>query len=543
MTFSGRIRLLLVSVAILPPLLTLLVAYFESERREGQSVRREATDQLHRLLTVDTVLHRQVAASVSAMAGSRDIHRAWTDAQSRNAARPKLDPRPYALDFAELLDGDGRIMATYHRPGLLDQHLSIGNQGDTSMAARATLEYDLDGPHIAYSALAPVADGFLFAGRYVDARYREYVAPLLDVNIWPNISTDTAVIFDQMTPGQLYEGDDGFRAVIAGTHDGRAHLIADFLPPGDPTVLVSMIGVTGVVAALSVLMAIGLGFYITGRAKREIDNLVAATSRVASGDFTTPVMAYEEGEFSQLADSFTDMISRLRELQRRLATSERIAAWESLGRRIAHEVKNPLMPIAVSADDLRRSYREGLPDFERTLKETTETIKVEVNRLSRLLDEFAGFARMRPPDRQSVAFAQIESEITGMYPGEVRQGRIVINNVSRRGQFYLDPEQMKQVFINLLKNSLEEGDAVHVAVIFRDDGADALITLEDDGPGFPPEKLDNSFEPYVTTKEGGSGLGLVICHRIVHDHGGRMELYNRPEGGAGIRITLPQQET
>ena len=100
-------------------------------------------------------------------------------------------------------------------------------------------------------------------------------------------------------------------------------------------------------------------------------------------------MAYEEGEFSQLADSFSAMMGRLQDSQKKLATSEMIAAWQVVGRKIAHEIKNPLTPISISADDIRRSYHEQLPDFEETLARNCAMIKTEVHRLARLLDEFA----------------------------------------------------------------------------------------------------------------------------------------------------------
>ncbi len=251
-------------------------------------------------------------------------------------------------------------------------------------------------------------------------------------------------------------------------------------------------------------------------------------------------MAYEEGEFSQLADSFSDMMVRLREVQKRLATTEKIAAWQTVGRKIAHEVKNPLTPISISVDDLRRSYTEGLPNFDKTLVETTDTIKSELDRLIKLLDQFVGFARMKTPEITSVDSTMFIESIAALFKHEIEAKKLRIVNASGRNSFTFDPEAIKQVLINLVKNGFESDDFAAVAIGISDIGGQLEILVEDTGPGFPPDKLRNSFEPYVTTKKDGSGLGLVICHRIVHDHGGTMELYNRPEEGGGVRIHLPQ---
>ena len=168
--------------------------------------------------------------------------------------------------------------------------------------------------------------------------------------------------------------------------------------------------------------------YITGRAKREIDNLITATSRIAEGDYHTPVMAYEEGEFSQLADSFSDMTAKLKDTRSRLATTEKIAAWKAIGQKIAHELKNPLTPIEISADDLRRSYHEKRDDFGVILDETTATIKKEVRRMTTLIDEFAGFARMGTPKTTTVKIESIGDGVISLYSHEIEAGRLSIEN-------------------------------------------------------------------------------------------------------------------
>lgn len=264
-----------------------------------------------------------------------------------------------------------------------------------------------------------------------------------------------------------------------------------------------------------------------------------ASERVAAGDFSKPVMAYQEGEFSQLADALTDMMTKLKKVRRELITAEQIAAWQVVGRKVAHEIKNPLTPIEISIDDLRRSYQEKLPDFDTILNETTRTIKSEINRVTMLLDEFVSFARMTAPKPRSVDPSELCLNLESLYRSEIDAERLTINNEFHGGVVTLDPDAISQVLINLVKNGLESSEDAVVTVTVRGAGAGVEFLVADTGCGFTPEKLANSFEPYVSAKPGGSGLGLVICHRIVHDHGGSITIYNQTDGGAAVRVTLP----
>jgi two-component system nitrogen regulation sensor histidine kinase NtrY len=294
------------------------------------------------------------------------------------------------------------------------------------------------------------------------------------------------------------------------------------------------------VALGSVAVAVLLGFYISARSKREMDNLVEAFGKVAAGDMNTTVMAYSEDEFAKLADSFSEMMQKLRDSQTKLATTEKIAAWQAMARKIAHEIKNPLTPIGISAEDLRRSYREKLPGFDQTLDQNTRMIKTEVDRLGKLLSEFVAFARMRAPEMRVAALEQMLGEIKTLYGEAIESGRLVIVNRSEKARVRVDADQIKQVMVNLVKNGLEAGDETTVEVTLEDTDSGIRVTVRDNGPGFSDEVLKREFEPYLSTKKDGSGLGLVICQRIVHDHGGTIAIHNRETGGAEVIIDLPQ---
>ncbi|MEW6412735.1 MAG: ATP-binding protein [Candidatus Zixiibacteriota bacterium] len=543
MSLTARIRIYLVLVAVLPCLAVMAVIYFHSVGQFESMDQRQIHRNVERFNGFFNSTRSEMRSMVTQMTASSDFQKAIANLKAGRMARSQLDPRPYGLDFLEITDSSFNVLATFNRPGLMGQpvHPGLKPSPDDSLRGLETVEYDIEGPHASFTFVRPLGSNlYLYTGKYIQDNFERSLAVLLDATVEIHFADASGAVYERMDPGSVYKVDQTYQALLSGGSNADYYMIATFATGADKPIFLDLLTATGVVALVSILAAIGLGMYITGRAKREIDNLVSATSRVASGDFSSPVMAYEEGEFSQLADSFSDMMLKLRDTQKRLATSEKIAAWQSVGRKIAHEVKNPLTPISISIDDLRRSHAEGQPNFDKILTETTTTIKSEVQRLTKLLDQFVGFARMQAPEITTVNPTSFVESIAAMFKREIEDKKLRIVNASIRTSFAFDPDAIKQVIINLVKNGFESDDFATVAIGISDVGSQLEILIEDTGPGFPPKKLENSFEPYVTTKKDGSGLGLVICHRIVHDHGGTMELFNRIEEGGGVRIHLPQ---
>ncbi len=543
MTFTGKIRLSLILIAVVPPLLITSVIYFHSVKQLDLFERQQASATLRKFHAFHDSFQKELRQSVNDMARSAELKKNLFLLSTGALKSLTVNPHSYRLDFLEILDSTLTVLATYHRPGLVGEPIQpdAADLRLDSAGQVETIEYDTAGAHPAIAFLKRLEPNrLLYTGCYLDGDYLARMRTVLDAEVEVFISPDTLSVLAGMEKGMLYAMGKNYRAILEGGKSAPFAVVATFTSSYEKPVMLSLLRLTGLVALFSMLAALGLGLYITNHAKREIDNLVQATARVAAGDFSSPVMAYEEGEFSQLADSFSEMTVKLKKLQQQLATTAKIAAWQAVGRKIAHEIKNPLTPIAISVEDLRRSYVEGLPDFDKTFQETTATIKSEVNRLSKLLDSFVGFARMSPPDIRTVKGKALTAPLETLYRAELDSGRLVLRNHIAKENIRLDPEAFTQVLINLIKNGLEAAPKATVTLTLQRGAQHLLFTVEDTGPGFSEEKLRNSFEPYVTTKEGGSGLGLVICHRIVHDHGGTMELYNRQQGGGGVRITLPQ---
>lgn len=545
MSFTGKIRLFLIAIAIIPPLLIMAVVYFHSSAQVAEIEKQNAFDEVRKYYHFRQNFVSELKSTVTAIMGTPAFKRDMMMIETGRTRQTTLSTDTSWLDFMEILDSSYYVLASYHRPGLVGERMpTLENRSanDTSTLIE-TSEFDLNGKHAAFVMLVPLRGNVIvYAGRYLDADYfraaRGVVNGELDLQ-FTNVSQGEDYYHSVMESGVPYAVDSGFDAILGGSADAGYYITAHFAGGTQKPIFRSLITVTGIVAAASTLLAIALGWFMSWRAKREIDNLIAATTKVAAGDLDTTVMAYEDGEFSQLADAFSDMTSQLKTTQQKLAVSQKVAAWQVMGRKIAHEVKNPLTPIAICADDLRRSYQENLPDFGSTLDRNTVMIKNEVHRLTKLLDHFVGFARMAPSVKQPTRIDDIINDLRTLYGQDISSSRLVIEDSATRREFPLDHEQFKQVIINLVKNGFEAGSETKVSVSFGEDHDGLRVTVQDNGTGFGEETMQRGFEPYLSSKKDGSGLGLVICQRIVADHGGTIEMTNQVEGGAKISIWVP----
>jgi two-component system nitrogen regulation sensor histidine kinase NtrY len=224
-----------------------------------------------------------------------------------------------------------------------------------------------------------------------------------------------------------------------------------------------------------------------------------------------------------------------------LIRAQKLATWNEAARRVAHEIKNPLTPIRLSAERLLKKYREGDPALGQTLEEGVRTIVREVASMKQMVDEFSRFARMPRPQPTEVDLEELMRETLQLYR-DVKPGLALawtVTSDARRAHF--DKEQLRGVLINLLDNAVE-ATPVPGTVDVRAHGHNGSVVLQvaDSGPGIAPEAKEKLFLPYYSTKGRGSGLGLAIVHRVVTDHGGTIRVEdNRPQGTV-FTIELPQ---
>ncbi|MCC7242950.1 MAG: HAMP domain-containing protein [Acidobacteria bacterium] len=225
-----------------------------------------------------------------------------------------------------------------------------------------------------------------------------------------------------------------------------------------------------------------------------------------------------------------------------LIRAQKVAAWREVARRLAHEIKNPLTPIQLSAERLRRKLGDLEPQGQALLAECTTTIIGEVESLKALVDEFSQFARMPAPRAVPTDLASLLDETLALYDGLFADVRFVRRFDPSIQDARLDPEQIKRVLVNLIDNAIEamgrHGSIVVETARDRPNGF-IRITVADDGPGIPAGEQEKLFLPYYSTKGRGSGLGLAIVRRIVAEHGGSVDVADNVPKGTRFTIELP----
>jgi nitrogen fixation/metabolism regulation signal transduction histidine kinase len=225
-----------------------------------------------------------------------------------------------------------------------------------------------------------------------------------------------------------------------------------------------------------------------------------------------------------------------------LADAQRDAAWAEVARRLAHEIKNPLTPIQLSAERLavKLSGKLDAPD-EETLLRGTQTIVTQVAAMKHMVDDFAIYARQPRPGRmQQVDINALLLDVLGLY--ENLRPYVSLKLVDDNPVIQGEPTRLRQVFHNLLQNAVDAqadsaAPAYDIAVEIR--GSELALSIGDRGSGFPEDMIRRAFEPYVTTKAKGTGLGLAIVKKIVEEHHGRVTVENRPQNGALVTLYFP----
>jgi two-component system nitrogen regulation sensor histidine kinase NtrY len=232
-----------------------------------------------------------------------------------------------------------------------------------------------------------------------------------------------------------------------------------------------------------------------------------------------------------------------------LVSAQRMAAWGDVARRIAHEIKNPLTPIRLSAERIKRKFGRKLGDEAADLDQMTDVIVRQTEDLRRIVDEFSKFARMPEPDRRDSDLAALVRDAVTLQ--EAGQPGVKFETVLPAAQVpaELDAGMISQALTNLIKNAgeaiesyqeqgVEDGFVPTIRVMLLADGAQASIVIEDNGIGLPEDRA-RLFEPYVTTRSKGTGLGLPIVKKIIEEHGGTLTLEDAEGRGARAVIRLP----
>jgi signal transduction histidine kinase len=301
-----------------------------------------------------------------------------------------------------------------------------------------------------------------------------------------------------------------------------------------------------------------LGIFLALRPRKPgvaLDTLEAAAERIGRGDLEvtlSPAGGAADGTYT----AFNRMTRDLKDARAKLVRAERVAAWRDVARRIAHEIKNPLTPIRMAVETLRKAKQRQHPDLDDIFEESTVAVLEEVARMERIVTEFSRFARMPRPSATSVEVPKIAEHVVQVHalPAEVshaegeRPAEVKLEVGKGIGAVRADREQLVQVLTNLVQNAIDAAQMkrpdhprVLVRVLPDEDGA-VRIEVHDNGPGIHRDEAAQVLEPYYTTKEKGTGLGLAIVDRIVADHAGRLEIGDsEPLGGACVSVVLRRE--
>ncbi len=289
----------------------------------------------------------------------------------------------------------------------------------------------------------------------------------------------------------------------------------------------------------SLVAAIAAGTWLARRLTAPLGELSEATRRVAKGDLSKPVPGAGPDELGEVVTGFNQMMRDLAESRERLVRAQKEAAWRDMARQVAHEVKNPLTPMRLAAEHMRRAWRDKVPTFEAVLERGVDLIVRQTVSLERIATAFSDFARLPVRRRERVDLPALVDEVLDLYANvpdlEVKR------DMDRTVPALLgDPDELRRVLVNLARNAVEalDGRAGTLTVRLVRDGPHLVLTVHDTGPGIPDDVKPRLFEPYLSTKTGGTGLGLAICKRAVEDLGGTIGIESTEGEGTTVTIRL-----
>ena len=303
-----------------------------------------------------------------------------------------------------------------------------------------------------------------------------------------------------------------------------------------------------IVVTLLLFLSTSIAITFASKLTKPIINLIGASKAISKGTLDVKVPNIDsDGEFKQLNTNFNSMIDRLKKQQDKLLATERYEAWESVARKLAHEIKNPLTPIQLSIDRLREKYSKKIKSNGEDFENYLETINRQIKDIEKLVNEFSNFARMPRPIFKKINLYKIITRSVDLLK---MSSKNEINFKTKHKDLEIngDEEQLNRVFINLIKNSEEAfmelskktpsfKGKIDIAIESNNDYIVVIIT--DNGTGITDTK--KVMTPYYTTKIKGTGLGLPIVNKIINEHSGDFSIQNKKDGnGVNIEISFPK---
>ena len=299
-----------------------------------------------------------------------------------------------------------------------------------------------------------------------------------------------------------------------------------------------------VIVIVTVTLVLGMVWILARTFKKNIDALLDGFSQWSEKDSQFRFRRNWGGELKIIADHFNSMAAEVEVNRRKNIYLEKMASWQIIARKLAHEIKNPLTPIQMMVSQIVRRYEGDDAEFKKLLDDSQEIITEEVTGLKRMVDNFSRFARLPDANLASNDLVNLCRQVVTLEKTAFPDHQILFESRLDKAEAQVDDQLLRQVLINLIKNAGEacEAGKGHIVVGLNLQDGQWLITVRDNGPGIPEDLQKRVFEAYFTTKHTGPspgmGLGLAICQKVMLDHGGEMQVTSQP-GDTCFTLSIP----
>jgi len=306
--------------------------------------------------------------------------------------------------------------------------------------------------------------------------------------------------------------------------------------------------IAAAVAAAALLIGLLVGFWVSARITKPVEELAEGAREVAGGRWDTRIEVHGRDEIGQLAEAFNHMTQTLAAQKERLVQTERVAAWRELARRLAHELRNPLFPMQITVENLQKARQLDAKQFLEVFHESTATLKAELANLNTIVGRFSDFSKMPAPQFVRVNVNEALRNAVRLFEPQFNE----VGKPTITPELFLteplpdidaDPDLLHRAFQNLVLNALDAMPAGGTLTLrTSEQNGNVRIEVADTGKGLTPEECSRLFTPYYTTKLQGTGLGLAIVQSVVSDHHGAISVTSDEGRGTAFRIELPQRQ-
>jgi len=303
------------------------------------------------------------------------------------------------------------------------------------------------------------------------------------------------------------------------------------------TFLIAFINIYIFIIIAGIFVSLVVSSYIS----RPVRLLTSGIGNFAFGKANEKLKWSRKDEIGKLVEEYNRLIDELAKSAELLARSERESAWREMARQIAHEIKNPLTPMKLSIQHLRKSWEEQAPDWNSRIKRFTETMIGQIESLSAIASDFSDFAKMPSSVNEALDLNEIIRNVIALYR-EIPSIAITFASANSTSMVYADRRQLTRIFTNLINNAIQAigpGKEGEIRLSVLTDHSYHIVTISDNGSGIPADQVKKVFEPNFTTKSGGMGLGLAIVKSIVVEAGGEITFNSEEHKGTTFKINLP----